>query len=158
VYSITYFADKQALLFALAQESFVKLAHRLQYSGRRSPLAALQQMLLDYIAFAEENPVEYRILFLSVEPLAEVKKTRQEMQENNPAFSVLFKCVEKCIRAGALKGDAFSISTVLWTGAHGAAALLNTAQSFPFGNRQRYAEEVIATVLSGAQQRPIDGL
>jgi AcrR family transcriptional regulator len=151
----TYFADKQALLFTLAQESFLNLAKRLESSVRRAPIAALRQMLLDYIAFAEENPVEYRILFLSVEPLAEVKKTRQDMQEN-PAFKALFKCVEKCIQAGELKGHAFSISTVLWTGAHGAAALLNTAQSFPFGNRRRYAEEVIATILSGAQQRVIE--
>jgi hypothetical protein len=113
-------------------------------------------MLLDYIAYAEENPIEYRILFMSVEPLAEQKKTRQDMQENNPAFSALFRCVETCIKAGALQGDAFSISTVLWTGTHGAAALLNTAQSFPFGNRRRYAEEVIATVLTGAQHRAID--
>jgi len=30
--------------------------------------------MLDHIAFAEENPTEYRILFLSVRPLAAVKK------------------------------------------------------------------------------------
>ena len=154
----TYFSDKQALLLALAQEGFIKLAKRLESTARRDPLAAVRKMLLDYIAYAEENPVEYRILFMSVEPLAEVKKTRQDMQENNPAFSALFKCVETCIKSGMLQGDAFAISTVLWTGAHGAAALLNTAQSFPFGNRQRYAEEVIATILSGAQQRVIDGI
>ena len=78
------------------------------------------------------------------------------MQENNPAFGALYKCVETCIKSGRLQGSAFAISTALWTGAHGAAALLNTAQSFPFENHQRYAEEVIATILSGAQQRVID--
>jgi AcrR family transcriptional regulator len=152
----TYFSDKQALLLSLAQEGFAKLAKRLESTSRGGPLARLRKMLLDYIAYAEENPIEYRILFMSVEPLAEEKKTRQDMQENNPAFSALFRCVETCIKAGVLQGDAFSISTVLWTGTHGAAALLNTAQSFPFGNRRRYAEEVIATVLTGAQHRAID--
>jgi len=152
----TYFSDKQALLLALAQEGFIKLAKRLESTVQRNPLATVRKMLLDYIVYAEESPVEYRILFMSVEPLVEVKKTRQDMQENNPAFSVLFKSVETCIKSGMLQGDAFAISTVLWTGAHGAAALLNTAQSFPFENRQRYAEEVIATILSGAQQRVID--
>jgi len=154
----TYFSDKQALLLALAQEGFIKLAKRLESTVRRDPLAAVRKMLLDYIAYAEENPVEYRILFMSVEPLAEVKKTRQDMQENNPAFSALFECVETCIKSGVLQGDAFAISTVLWTSAHGAAALLNTAQTFPFGSRQRYAEEVVATIVSGAQQRVIGGI
>jgi len=42
--------------------------------------------MLDHIAFAEEKPTEYRILSLSVRPLAVDKKTRQEIQENNPAF------------------------------------------------------------------------
>lgn len=153
----TYFSDKQALLLALAQEGFTKLARRLESTARRDPVAALRKMLLDYIAYAEENPIEYRILFMSVEPLAEVRKTRQDMQAN-PAFGALFKCVETCITAGVLQGDTFTISTVLWTGAHGAAALLNTAQSFPFGDRRRYAEEVIATVLTGAQHRVIDGM
>jgi AcrR family transcriptional regulator len=154
----TYFSDKQALLLALAQEGFTKLAKKLESTARRDPLAALRKMLLDYIAYAEENPVEYRILFMSVEPLAEAKKTRQDMQENNPAFSALFKCVETCVKAGLLQGDAFTISTVLWTAAHGTAALLNTAQTFPFGNRRKYAEEVVATVLTGAQHRKIDGI
>jgi AcrR family transcriptional regulator len=48
----TYFADKQALLLALAQEGFVKLAERLGSTVRRDPLAALRKMLLDYIAYA----------------------------------------------------------------------------------------------------------
>ena len=112
-------------------EGFRNLAKRLESTARRDPLAALRKMLLDYIAYAEENPIEYRILFMSVEPLAEVKNTRQDLQENNPAFNALFKCVEKCLKAGLLQVDAFAVSTVLWTGAHGAAALLTTAQNFP---------------------------
>jgi AcrR family transcriptional regulator len=150
-----YFADKQALLTALALEGLEKLAKRLDSMGRRDPLAALRKVLLEYIAYAEENPIEYRILFLSVEPLAELKKTRQDLQEGNPAFRVLFRCVEGCINARVLQGDAFAVSTVLWTGIHGAAAILITQQNFPFGSRQRYAEEVVATLLTGVQQRVI---
>jgi AcrR family transcriptional regulator len=152
----SYFADKQALLTALALEGFEKLAKRLDSSVRRDPLTALRKLLLDYIAYAEQNPIEYRILFLTGEPFAEVKQSREYLQERNPAFRALFKCVEMCLKAGALQGDAFAVSTVLWTGAHGAAALLTTVQNFPFGNRRRYAEEIVATVLSGAQNRVIE--
>ena len=152
----SYFADKQALLTALALEGFEKLATRFDSTGRRDPLTALRKILLDYIAYAEENPFEYRILFLSVQTLGQVKQTRQDLQERNPAFGALFKCVETCIKAGLLQGDAFAVSTVLWTGAHGAASLLITAQNFPFGSRRRYAEEVVATILSGTQNRVIE--
>ncbi len=151
----SYFADKQALLTALALEGFEKLAKRFDSTVRRDPLTALRKILLDYIAYAEENPFEYRILFLSVETLGEVKQTRQDLQERNPAFGALFKCVETCVKAGVLKGDAFAVSTVLWTGAHGAASLLITARNFPFGSHGLYAQEVIATILSGVQNRMI---
>jgi len=152
----SYFADKQALLIALALEGFEKLAKRFDSTVSRNPLTALRKILLDYIAYAEENPFEYRILFLSVQTIGELKQTRQDLQERNPAFGALFKRVEACIKAGVLQGDAFAVSTVLWTGAHGAASLLITAKNFPFGSRQRYGEEVVATILSGAQNRAIE--
>ena len=151
----SYFADKQALLTALALEVFEKVAKRFESTVRRDPLTALRKILLDYIAYAEENPIEYRILFLSVETLGELKLSREDLQERNPAFRALFKCVERCIKAGVFQGDAFAVSTVLWTGAHGAASLLITAQNFPFGSRRLYADEVVATILSGVQTRVI---
>jgi len=99
----SYFADKQALLTALALEGFEKLAKRLDSTVRRDPLTALRKILLDYIAYAEENPREYGILFLSVETLGELKLTRQDLQERNPAFRALFKCVEMCVKAGVIE-------------------------------------------------------
>lgn len=152
----SYFADKQALLTALALEGFEKVAKRFDSTGHRDPLTAVRRILLDYIAYAEENPNEYRILFLSVETLGELKLSREDLQERNPAFGALFKRVETCIKAGVLQGDAFAVSTVLWTAAHGAASLLITAQKFPFGSRQLYAEEVVAAILSGVQNRVIE--
>jgi AcrR family transcriptional regulator len=150
----TYFADKQALLTALALEGFEKLAKRHEGTSRREPLSALRKMMLDHIAFAEENPTEYRILFQSPQPPAEVKKNRQEIWKDNPAFRLLFKSVQACIEAGVFRGDAFAISTIVLTAAHGAASLL-IAAGFPFGSHRRYAEEVVATTLSGLQNQAI---
>jgi hypothetical protein len=84
-----------------------------------------------------------------------LKLSREDLQERNPAFGPLFKRVETCIQAGVLQGDAFAVSTVLWTAAHGAASLLITAQKFPFGNRRLYAEEVVETILGGVQSRVV---
>lgn len=154
----SYFADKQTLLAALALEGFEKVAKRFDSTVHRDPLAAVRKILLDYIAYAEENPNEYRVLFLSVETLGEVELSREDLQERNPAFGPLFKRVQACIKAGVLKGDAFAVSTVLWTAAHGAASVLITAQKFPFGIHGLYAEEVVATILSGVQNRVIEGI
>jgi AcrR family transcriptional regulator len=151
----SYFADKQALLIALAQEGFEKVAKRFDSTARRDPITALRKILLDYIAYAEENPNEYRILFLSVETLGQLELSREDLQGRNPAFGALFKCVETAIKAGVLQGEAFAVSTVLWTASHGAASLLITAQKFPFSSRRLYAEEVVATILSGVQSRVI---
>jgi AcrR family transcriptional regulator len=151
----TYFADKQAILTALALEDFEKLAKRHEGTRGREPLNALRKIMLDHIAFAEENPAEYRILFLTARLPAAVKKTRQEIQENNPAFRLLFKCVQSCLEANVLRGDAFAISTIALAAAHGAASLLITLQDFPFGSPRRYAEEVVATTLSGLQNRTV---
>ncbi|MEO6815804.1 MAG: TetR/AcrR family transcriptional regulator [Edaphobacter sp.] len=151
----SYFADKQALLIALAQEGFEKVAKRFDSTAAQDPLSAIRKILLDYIAYAEENPFEYRVLFMSVETLGELKLTREDLQERNPAFGPLFKWVETCINTGVLQGDAFAVSTVLWTGAHGAASLLITATKFPFADRGLYAEEVVDTMLSGIQTRVI---
>ena len=100
-------------------------------------------------------PEQYRILFLSVETLGQLELSREDLQERNPAFGALFKCLETAIKAGVLQGEAFAVSTVLWTAAHGAASLLITAQKFPFSSRRLYAEEVVATILSGVQSRGI---
>ena len=154
----SYFSDKQALLTALALEGFEKVAKRFDSTAHRDPLTAVRRILLDYIAYAEENPNEYRILFLSVETLGELKLSREDLQERNPAFGALFKRVETCTKAGVLQGDAFAVSTVLWTAAHGAASVLITAQKFPFTSRRLYAEEVVETILSGVQNRVIAGV
>jgi AcrR family transcriptional regulator len=136
----SYFADKQALLTALALEGFEALAKKLEGTVRREPLPALRKMLLDYVNYAEQNPIEYRILFLSAEPHEELTKTRHNIGDVNRAFGLLLNCVRACIEAGV----------------HGAAAILITMQNFPFGSRKRYVEEVVATILIGAQTRAIE--
>jgi hypothetical protein len=60
--------------------------------------------------------------------------------------------------AGVLRGNAFAISTIALTAAHGAASLLITLPDFPFGAHRRYAEEVVATTLSGLQNRAIQAM
>jgi hypothetical protein len=89
-------------------------------------------------ALAERTSRTPRLADNAAAPLAESKKTRQfYLQEGNPAFRVLFRCVEECTKARVLRGDAFAVSAVLWTGIHGAAAILGMQKNFPSDFRQR---------------------
>jgi hypothetical protein len=65
------------------------------------------------------------------------------------AFSLLYRCVETCSEAGVFRGDAFAVTTILWTGVHGAATVLLNEPNFPFVSRERFAEEIVETLLSG---------
>ena len=147
----SHFADKQALVTALAEDAFELLAVRLDQFGQSQsgdPMSTLRKVLRAYIAYAEENPLEYRLVFLESQPVKS-QKSRDEMRNSNSAFSLLFRCVETCSEAGVFRGDVFAVTTILWTGVHGAAAVLLNEPNFPFVSRQRFAEEIVETLLSG---------
>jgi AcrR family transcriptional regulator len=144
----SYFADKRAIVTPLAQEAFELLAVRLDQSRAKDPLSSLRQVLRAYIAYAEENPLEYRLLFLESQRV-KCQQSRDEMRNSRSAFSLLFRCVETCSEAGVFRGDAFAVTTILWTGVHGAATVLLNEPNFPFVSRERFAEEIVETLLSG---------
>ena len=63
VYS--YFADKQDILFALAEDAFETLARRIEEHPADDPIEALQAVMTEYAAFGLGNPNEYRTVFMT---------------------------------------------------------------------------------------------
>ena len=136
VYS--YFADKQDILLALAQDAFQELARRIERQEADDPIEALRGVLREYAAFGLENPNEYRTVFMTEKLHLADDKAFMEMEQNNPAMNMLMKRVDACVAAGQLKGDVRAIATMLWTAAHGAIALLITFPLYPFGDPKDY--------------------
>ncbi len=150
----SYFADKQAILAALAQEGFERLAEKLGPGGPLTdPLTTLRQMLRACVAHGIANPAEYRIVFMTPEAGSGPVKSPSELARENAAFRILLQRVEACVEAGALPGAAFATSALLWAGVHGATALLITFPRFPFGEPMAYAELVVDRLLAGLQAR-----
>ena len=146
----SYFADKQAIMVALAREGFAHLADRLARRVPKDPMAALRRTMTAYVEYGLENPEEYRLVFLSPEPADTAKKTEADMAStDHSAFAILWRRVSACVEAGALAGDAFLLGTLLWTGMHGVTSLLITFPSFPFGQPRRYVEAMVETMLAG---------
>ncbi|CCV05447.1 Transcriptional regulator [Mesorhizobium metallidurans STM 2683] len=147
VYS--YFADKQDILFALAEDAFETLAQRIEEHPSDDPIEALQAVMTEYAAFGLGNPNEYRTVFMTEKTRPPGGKTFAEMHEANPAMKVLISRVEACVAAGKLKGDPRAIATTLWAVGHGTISLLITFPFYPFGDPQAFVKRMCDFALAG---------
>lgn len=147
VYS--YFADKQEILMALAEDAFADLARRMRQSQSDDPIKALRAALTEYAKFGLGNPNEYRTVFMTEKLKHPPEESFDEMERENPAFQIIIELVRACLAAGVLKGDARAISTALWTVAHGSVSLLITFPFYPFGDPMAYVMRMGDLALAG---------
>lgn len=152
----SYFADKEALLCALGRQGFARVADRLAAADRTGGPAGLRELLLEFVRYAQDDPVHYRALFLSAPRV-------EQPADPNPAFRLLSGRVADCVRSGRLHGDPDEVSLVLWTAAHGAASTIVNFGHRPFGSWEQYAAAAVDAVLAGVttaardQERAGDG-
>ncbi|WP_027153002.1 TetR/AcrR family transcriptional regulator [Mesorhizobium sp. WSM2561] len=156
VYS--YFADKQDILFALAEDAFKTLAKRIEDHPADDPIEALQVVMTEYAAFGLGNPNEYRTIFMTEKVKAPEGRTFAEMQEGNPLMKVLIKRVEACVAAGKLKGDPRAIATMLWAVGHGTISLLITFPFYPFGDQQAFVKRMCDFTLAALATQDVPPL
>ena len=140
VYS--YFADKQDILFALAEDAFETLARRIEEHPSDDPVEALQAVMTEYAAFGLGNPNEYRTVFMTEKTRPPEGRSFQEMHEANPAMKALITRVEACVAAGKLQGDPRAIATMLWAVGHGTISLLITFPFYPFGDPHAFVKRM----------------
>ena len=151
----SHFKDKQAILVALASESFEKFLTIKPESGGDA-LQILRKSLVLYVEYWGDHPDEYRLLFMSRpnEPNKHASHANDLTSIPNSdggrdAFNVLVKYVDSCIEAKKIQGDAFSLARVIWTCVHGAVALQIALPNFPFGDRAQYIELLMDTLFGG---------
>ncbi|UDL88427.1 TetR/AcrR family transcriptional regulator [Mesorhizobium sp. PAMC28654] len=156
VYS--YFADKQDILFALAEDAFETLARRIEEHPSDDPIEALQAVMTEYAAFGLGNPNEYRTVFMTEKTRPPEGKTFAEMEEGNPAMKVLISRVEACVAAGKLKGDPRAIATMLWAVGHGTISLLITFPFYPFGDPQAFVKRMCDSTLASLSMQDVPPL
>lgn len=147
VYS--YFADKQDILLALAEDAFATLARRIESQPSDDPVEALRVVMREYAAFGLGNPNEYRTVFMTEKTRPPEGKTFEEMEADNPAMKALIDRVEACIAAGKLKGDPYAIANMLWAVGHGTISLLITFPFHPFGDPQAFVQRMCDLALAG---------
>lgn len=116
-----HFADRQALLAAVAERGFRELVTEFRKALALEPVARLAALAEAYIDYAKSQPAAYRVMFgkhlHNFDRYPELEATASE------AFSILMDTVAELI--GRPPGDLAAVrgSMTLWAMVHGLAML-----------------------------------
>jgi AcrR family transcriptional regulator len=119
-----HFADKSALLAAVAREGFQTFRHELleawNAAGRAG--AGFDAMGIAYVRFAIANPSHYRVMFGQFKELGACDRDLQA--DGAAAFQVLLDALAALQRAGEVEaGDLARLGQFIWATVHGIAML-----------------------------------
>lgn len=125
-----HFADREALVAAVAEEGFLALGAAVRAAAERAgadPVARLETLGIEYVRFALAHPSHYRVMF--GEEIADRTAHAGLAAAAEAAFAGLAAAVADGQRAGRLRpGDAGDLARVCWALVHGLADLLVAGQ------------------------------
>ena len=135
-----HFANVDAIMLAVAESAFDELSASLRTSrdSVTGPTAQVHAIANAYIAFAEQRPQLYRVMFGGVwnakEALAAlVDETTRVRAIGMETFAILQDAVELCVSAGVSRSDnPRRDATALWVALHGVADQSSAAPLFPW--------------------------
>lgn len=150
-----YFPAKQDLIRALWQGALDELENRFRDLSAQepNPLKALVLLARAYTNFALENPVRFRLLFLTSPAPGKIDAEFDGLPQTRIAYDLLRDRVAEAIAKGSLRiVDADLASQTLWSAIHGVLALNSACTNFPLHAPQLLAETMLETVLRGMLQ------
>lgn len=164
-----HFADKDALLFALGEVFFQKLADDLDQTGamnERDPVARLRLQMRAYVRCGIANPREYHLTFMTALPGlrrdAKMKHFRERARRGDVihpdeitlgmmCFARLEQAVADVIDAKLTRiKDVAALSECVWASGHGLVSLIITHRDFGFTETDRLVDTSIDLLLHGA--------
>jgi AcrR family transcriptional regulator len=146
-----HFADKEAILQAIADDYFSELLVKLQETRALEgpPLTRLRAGLRAYLEFGLERVDEYRLTFQS----RVIRAATPICAENDVAemsFQVLEHTVEDLVAAGVFRaGDTVTIAETIWCCLHGLTSALIDLTDRVATPHDALIESVIDTVVTG---------
>jgi len=117
-----HFADKEALLAAVAQSGFLLFQGYLEETVRpyeNDPFESLRVLAVKYVEFARQNPSRFRVMFA-----ADLQKSRfpELFATAHNAFVVVLKTIERC-GTGRSASETYILAVSIWAQCHGIAVL-----------------------------------
>jgi AcrR family transcriptional regulator len=146
-----HFADKTALLIAVAAAGFDRLKGRLETTAAYAPMAGADQLRRigeEYVRFALENPAHYRLMYgkeaLTREDLPELRESA------NAIFEHLVDLFQAHQRSGVIRReDPRAQAYVAWSAVHGLASLVIEGQIMAAVDVDGLVEQTTRTLLDG---------
>ena len=146
-----HFEDKDDLFKAVCDETFAKLARRLEKQRQQmtgNPLACLKAGLREYIEFGLKHPEHYIVTFMHRAREESVKDFEGSVGQE--AFGYLHRAVADCVEAGLFRPMRTEVTAqVLWVSVHGLVSLLIAKKGFPFAARAVLIDEQVETLVGG---------
>jgi AcrR family transcriptional regulator len=148
----SYFASKDDIFFALAEEGFRLLAQHLQNAldGVSDPLERLRRGLWTFYEFSKTNPEYFELMFIdrSVPSLSQDFQRFEFFQETTArAEADVRACIERGHFSAALNPAA--ALHVLWVGMLGGAAIGLAQRLAPGEDPDSLAHDLLNTLLAG---------
>ena len=148
-----YFDDKVSLLHAICEETFARLAKRMESIARDSkdPVEALKLGCRAYVDFGLKNPNHYKVTFINhpQHPREEKRHAREESMGMR-AYGNLRAAVEACIAAKKFREtNVEAVTQMIWAGGHGITSLLITMPGFPWVKKNDLIDLMIDTLVDG---------
>src|SRR5262245_58426818 len=148
-----YFEDKAALLFAICEETFAKLAKKMEaiIKEHDDPLKSLKEGCRAYVEFGLKNPNHYRVTFMLHSGLRlGAEQYLKEGSMGMRAYGCLRSAVDACVQGGKFREtDVEAISQALWATGHGVTSLLITKPGFPWVNKKKLIDLMLDTMIDG---------
>ncbi|MFT3776344.1 MAG: TetR/AcrR family transcriptional regulator [Minicystis sp.] len=119
-----HFADKEAILAAVAEEGFVELNQAMveaRDAAGAKPTARLRAMGCGYVRFAVAHPAHFRVMFVQ---MCDVPKHPSLQVAADRAFETLLESITAGQKAGIVRrGDPIELSVLAWSTVHGLSML-----------------------------------
>jgi AcrR family transcriptional regulator len=135
-----HFADKHALLMAVAAEGFrmLRVETAATFPADRQTVSAFADMAVAYVGFALRHPSHYRVMFGG--SLDDAQATPELAEEGAGSFNVLVNALVALQSQGHVRKDnPLDLARFVWSTVHGVAMLAIDGQLMCKG-----VEEVVA--------------
>ena len=144
-----YFSDKAAIVAALVERGFTRLAEAMEAVSKKGSLSLrLERSGLAYVQFALTEPIYFRLMFRP--ELTKLKRFPGANAASDRAFAVLQTLVGEKAGARVGKSKKLAMVSMYWSLVHGLATLLIDG---PLGadfsdvcDRDRHVKEVLKLI------------
>ncbi|HEV2270072.1 MAG TPA: TetR/AcrR family transcriptional regulator [Steroidobacteraceae bacterium] len=145
-----HFADKSALLAAVATTGFVRLRAALEAAVRNDSDSVDQFLHMGsaYVRFGMDHPALYKLMFASEELAAKHGEYPELQAASDGAFDLLTEMLERMQRRGFLRaGDPEADGLSVWAHVHGLTSLIITGCLACVGEPAPQPAEVVSSSL-----------